>query len=76
MYTENWIKAQCPNLKCLVDNWVSQGDIQDCTIPDISTTMMCWKCDELFSIDEGEEVDEDNYEIGLVAPYGYKSKYD
>jgi hypothetical protein len=40
-YEEWWVKTHCP--KCKSCNWICEGDLQDCTVPD-TEAIECWDC--------------------------------
>tara|TARA_Y100000034_G_C6902535_1_gene417742 strand:+ start:411 stop:734 length:324 start_codon:yes stop_codon:yes gene_type:complete len=48
---ESWLKTFCPKCKC--KNWICQGDLQDCTIPDIEV-IECCECAHHWLIGEDE----------------------
>ena len=41
MSEEWWAKARCG--KCKSPNWIYEGDMQDCTVPD-TEAIECWNC--------------------------------
>jgi len=40
-YEESWVKTHCD--KCKSCNWICDGDLQDCTVPD-TEAIECWSC--------------------------------
>lgn len=67
---ESWLKVSCPN--CKKANWICQGDLSDCTYPDVEG-VECFSCKHQFVLDEYEQSikgeDEDvYYETGMEKP--------
>jgi hypothetical protein len=65
---ENWIRCNCPY--CKNENWISLGNLSDCTKMDVSGCT-CWNCTSPFLLaSEGDSIyyDESNMEDGLKSP--------
>ncbi len=55
MYLCSWLELRCDH--CWETNWVSQGDVNDCSGCDIGPSIACWSCKKIFQLDGDMEDD-------------------